>query len=249
VSLRCSISCLPSGHPRAQRGMSLVELMVGITVGLFVAAAAAMLTATQLGENRKLMLEAQIQQDLRATADIITRDLRRAGYWSFSFDGVWDPSKPDVSPLLNVEMQPFGPVAGPSSNVSYKYTRLGGRDNGFELQGTRIRTLLTMPAGFQDLTDASTLKVTGFTVTPRHAEEPLPGGGAPERLPCPKLCPDGSRDCWPTLRIRELQVDIAGQSTVDPSVSRSVRTIVRLRNDQILRTATDAAGNPLICPA
>ncbi|MBL0296208.1 MAG: hypothetical protein IPQ21_03185 [Betaproteobacteria bacterium] len=53
--------------------------MVGITVGLFIVAAAAMLVTTQLGDNRRLLLETQVQQDLRATADIITRELRRAG--------------------------------------------------------------------------------------------------------------------------------------------------------------------------
>lgn len=56
-----------------QRGLSLVELMVGITVGLFVVAAAATLVANQLSDNRRLLLETQVQQDLRATMDIITR--------------------------------------------------------------------------------------------------------------------------------------------------------------------------------
>ena len=42
-------------HSRAQRGMTLVELMVGITVGLFVVAAAATLMSAQLVDNRKLL--------------------------------------------------------------------------------------------------------------------------------------------------------------------------------------------------
>lgn len=232
---------------RGQRGMSLVELMVGITVGLFVAAAAAMLTASQLGENRRLMLEAQVQQDLRATADIVTRELRRAGYWGLAQDGVWDFSNP--TPPLNSEST-LAPVAGAATQVDYRYTRPTGvqADTGFKLESAKIRTRLTVPAGWQDLTDGNTLKVTGFTVTPRHAEEPLPGGAAPERLPCPKLCADGTRDCWPTVRVREFQVDIAGESTVDPNVKRSVRTIVRLRNDQLVVPAAAAASAPL-CPA
>ena len=51
--------------------------MVGVAVGLFVVAAASMLVATQLSDNRRLTLETQVQQDLRAAADIITRELRR----------------------------------------------------------------------------------------------------------------------------------------------------------------------------
>ena len=63
--------------------------MVGVAIGLFVVAAATMLVATQLSDNRRLMLETQVQQDLRATADIIARELRRAGHWAKARDGVW----------------------------------------------------------------------------------------------------------------------------------------------------------------
>ena len=63
--------------------------MVGVAIGLFVVAAASMLVVTQLSDNRRLTLETQVQQDLRASADIITRELRRAGHWGKARDGVW----------------------------------------------------------------------------------------------------------------------------------------------------------------
>ena len=62
-----------------QRGLGLVELMVGITVGLIVAAGASMMAVNQINEHRRLMLETQIQQDLRSVADLLQQDLRRAG--------------------------------------------------------------------------------------------------------------------------------------------------------------------------
>ena len=66
---------------RRQRGLSLVELMVGLAVGLLVVAATTTMVAAQLADNRRLLLEAQVQQDLRTAADLIARDLRRAGFW------------------------------------------------------------------------------------------------------------------------------------------------------------------------
>jgi len=72
-----------------QGGLSMVELMVGVAVGLFVVAGATVAVSNQLGDNRRLMLETQIQQDLRATADLIAKDLRRAGYWGAAEAGVW----------------------------------------------------------------------------------------------------------------------------------------------------------------
>ncbi len=55
----------------------------------------------QLSENRRVLLETQVQQDLRAAADIIARDLRRAGRQS------------DNDALLNVaQPQPAAPAGG-----------------------------------------------------------------------------------------------------------------------------------------
>ena len=65
---------------RHSRGISLVELMVGIAVGMIVVAGASVMLVNQVNEHRRLMLETQVQQDLRASADLILRELRRAGY-------------------------------------------------------------------------------------------------------------------------------------------------------------------------
>ena len=78
------------------RGLSLVELMVGVAVGLFVVAAAALMASGQLSDNRRLLLETQLQQDLRATVDIVTRELRRTGYWASPQSGVPSPTEGTV---------------------------------------------------------------------------------------------------------------------------------------------------------
>ena len=62
---------------RRARGLSIVELLVGIAVGLFVLAGATLLVSSQLSDNRQLMLETQVQQDLRASADLIARPTPR----------------------------------------------------------------------------------------------------------------------------------------------------------------------------
>jgi len=220
---------------RAQRGLSLVELMVGIAVGLFVVAAAAMLVSTQLNENRRLLLETQVHQDLRAAADIVTRELRRAGYWPAAVQSVWTAAGGvSLSPHATVS-----PTSAPATQVDFDYRRATGESGpfGFRREGGVLRTRLGA-AGWQDLTDGNTLRVTEFTVTPRF--------GPAVRIPCPKLCPDGSTDCWPTLTVRELVVDIAGHAVSDPRVERSVRSVVRLRNDWV---RFNVAGSPtLACP-
>jgi type IV pilus assembly protein PilW len=207
-----------------QRGLSLVELMVGIAIGLFVVAAAAMLVSTQLHENRRVVLEIQVQQDLRAAADIITRELRRAGHWPDASGFVWTEGggPPAANPFVALELDVDDP-----GTVEFSYWRRSGEDGpfGFKREGNVLKTLLGA-GGWQELTDGNTLRITGFAITPREPAIEF-------RLPCPKLCADGTDACWPTLTVRDLIVDITGEAVSDPSVRRRLRTEVRLRNDRV----------------
>lgn len=214
---------------RRQRGLTLVELMVGIAVGLFVVAAASMLVSTQLNDNRHLLLETQLQQDLRAAADIITRELRRAGHWQAAQQALATAAAPAVANPHTALMRSVDQAVvdgEPTGEVRYQLNSSTGVTGpfGFKHEGHALKTLLA-GAGWQELTDPNTLRVTAFSVTPRF--------GPAMRLPCPHLCADGTADCWPTTTVRELVVDIEGQSAVDPAVQRSLRTVVRLRNDWV----------------
>lgn len=219
---------------RAQRGASLVELMVGVAVGLVVVAAAVTLAATQVGEHRRLQLEAQLQQDLRAAADLVTRELRRAGHWpdaTLAIATAGAPAAPNPHAAIS-------PDAVSTTQVDFAYARQDGATGpfGFRLDGRVLRMRLGA-AGWQELTDANVVRVSSFTVTPRN--------GAPIRLPCPRPCADGTTECWPTLTVREFVIDIAGEAAADPAVRRSLRTVVRPRNDLV---ASHEAGAPA-CPA
>jgi type II secretory pathway component PulJ len=216
-----------------------VEMMVGVAIGLFVVAAAVLVVATQLNENRRLLVETQVQQDLRATADIVTRELRRVGAWHQSGKGVW------FRGTTGVTKNPFSivvPDTAPASEVDYKYHRSAGSEGWFKfrLNGNVIQADLGGGGGFQDLTDARTLKVTAFTITPQT------GPAAPARIPCPKLCADGTQDCWPTVVVREFVVDIAAEAANDPSVKRSLQSTVSVRNDWV--RFNDAANPNRYCP-
>jgi Tfp pilus assembly protein PilW len=236
-----SLSHRPAGRLR-QRGLSLVELMVGIAVGMFIVAAAATLVASQLTDNRRMLLEVQVQQDLRAAADIITRELRRAGSWG-SVDGAQvGISDNGLNPQLN-PLQAVTPASGPAATeVSYSSSRAGTGATGpyrFKLEDGVIKSQLDTSSGWQPLTDASTMEVVHFAVTART--EP------PVRVACPKLCSGGTQTCWPTVTVRSFVIDIRGRAVSDHAVVRRVQSVVRLRNDAV--QFNDAANPTLACPA
>lgn len=226
------------GHAgRRQQGLSLVELLVGITVGLFVVAAAGMLVANQLSNNRRLLLETQIQQDLRSALDIMTRELRRAGY-SLVMDGwVW----PGGTGLPNPNQAISTPL---STQVGFFYNRAPGETGPFGFRynavNKTIETYLASNAGspWQELTDRRTLKVTAF----RISDQSPPAA----TLSCPKLCTDGTDSCWPTHRVRDYRIDVTGEAATDPQVVRSLSTVVRVRADQVVYN--DPVNPTWICP-
>lgn len=224
---------------RPARGLSMVELMVGVTIGLFVVAGAGMLAASQLSDNRRLLLETQVQQDLRATADIIARELRRSGHWAKARDGVWYEGS------AAVRSNPYGGLTsaeggaelqdGDVTNaVLLNYSNKGdealeddavaaNEQRGFRLDNGTIQTQLGA-GNWQALTDSNTLRVTGFSITTQSK---------PVQLACTKDCPGGGQACWPVLAVRELTIDITGEAAHDAAVQRSVRSTVRLRNDPV----------------
>lgn len=232
---------------KPQRGLSLVELMVGIAVGMFIVAAASTMVATQLTDNRRLLLEVQLQQDLRATADIIAREVRRAGSFTNKIaeaaDGVWTEGS---EPQRNTNLLDFSVTNGPASTVRFRSSRTQGSHGpyGFTLVDGAIRSYLSQNAS-QQLTDPATVKITNFSIT--EADE------APVKAMCAEPCSAGpvivnpNTACWPTLKVRSLLIHIEGKSVSDETIRRSLTSRVRLRNDEVAFNADPLNPNK-VCP-
>jgi len=215
-----------------QRGLTLVELLIGITVAMFIVAAAAYMLTNQLGQNRRLLLEAQVEQELRAAADLITRDLRRSGYWGNAATQVTD---------LGAQANPFANTFNvPSSTqVSYSYSQ-GSEDNavaategsGFQLSDGVLRMQLS-DGNWQPLTDPNVVRVTAFNVDLNTQNIDL------HPLYCPIVCIAGCAPGLPTQQLRNVTVYIGGQAQNDASVMRDLRVRVRLRNDNVTGACPD----------
>jgi type IV pilus assembly protein PilW len=219
-----------------QGGLSLVELLVGIAVGLLVVASAAMLTATQLSDNRRLLLETQVQQDLRAAMDTIAREGRRAGARIPAYEFVSTPDRDGSITLSGVEIAT--PLSGSATQLSYRYNRAAspGGSSGFRSNTGRLQFRMPSVGTWSDLTDAKALTVTGFSVDANHQDEPMPGASSAEqRMPCPKLCaPANDTSCWPVIKVREFVVSVTAAAVSDPAVTRTMTAVIRPRNNQLV---------------
>ena len=225
----------PSIAHRPTRGFTLIELLIGIAIGLLIAAAASTFLASNLRHSRSLLLESRLMQDLRTAADIIARDLRRAGYWASAFEGV------SVGGVPAVGVNPYAAIApsgAASDSVSFSYSRDAVENDlvdsneqfGFRLRNGALEMLLGA-TNWQALTDAGTLVVTAFRVTPTVQQVDLGAG-------CPSACPPGSTTCPPRMSVRSVAVEISGRSATDGAVVRTVRSSVRLRSDPVIGSCT-----------
>lgn len=101
------------------RGFSLVELMVALAVGLIVIGSVLALVMSIIRANNQTIQATRLTQELRATAAVITSDLKRSG-------GVDDPMT--VATANNGKpLNPFGTVDGATAGcILYSYANAAG---------------------------------------------------------------------------------------------------------------------------
>jgi type II secretory pathway component PulJ len=212
---------------RVRRGISLVELMVGIAVGLLVVAAATTVVTAQLGSTRQLLLETQLDQDLRAAAEVVTRELRRSGASVNAQHEQWfSAGQPQVD--TSVEFLPEL-TKGDASSIILNYRRGPGEDFiGLKLENNAIKTMISdgQVGIWHEMSDPLTVKVTRFSIaTGRSGDRERKKNSEPRILPCPYACDAaGSTDCWPRIHSQEFILEIEGESARDPSIKRTLRT-------------------------
>lgn len=213
----------------AQRGLSLVELLVGSAIGLVLVGGASKLFVDSMDDSRRIIIETRVHQDLRAAADLVARDLKRAGYWANALQGV-------AYPPLDNPYRIAAPTAasGPASQVDYAFAR--DADNavnatteqfGFRLQDNAIRVL--NGGTWQQLTDPGTVVITQFSVTPVTRVVSLGHF-------CSPVCAPGSAGC-PAVSVRRFDIVLRGRAPNDAAVVREIRESVRLRNDEVAPAA------------
>lgn len=63
-----------------QRGVTLMEILIALAVGILLLGAAATVGLSSLAGNKDALINANTQQELQTVSMTITRELRRAGY-------------------------------------------------------------------------------------------------------------------------------------------------------------------------
>lgn len=232
-------------RPRQGQGFSLVETMLALAFGLLLVAGIGAWVVEHLGEQRRLLAEARLGQELRAVVDLLARDLRRAGHWGQAERGVWsgDPAAPAPAPN---PYRGLYPAAGDSgSAVGHAYSRdavENDRADANEHFGLRLNpgsgALEWRVAGsavapgqgdqWQALTDPAQLRVTALVL--RHEAQAI---DLLAHCPLPRCDDPDDADCPPRLWLRQVSIWIEAGDPREPGLRRSLGHRLRLRNEEL----------------
>lgn len=244
------------------RGLSMIELMVGIAIGLFVIAGALTLFSDNVNNSRRLVLETRVNQDLRAAADLVARDLRRAGYWGNSTGAVVTTNaSPTALTTPHGDVTPTA-AAGAGTTVTYSYSQ-GTENNtldtaenfGFRLSSGVLEYQNGGSANWLPISDSNSVTITSFSVTPAHQCVSLvsycsgntstgcgvctTGNGLLDANGCPTAaCTGAGLTGCPRLTLRRFDIALQGRAASDSSVVRNLQETVRVRNEQFSGACT-----------
>ncbi|MGL1835084.1 prepilin-type N-terminal cleavage/methylation domain-containing protein [Rhodocyclaceae bacterium SMB388] len=207
----------PNPRP-GQAGVSLVELMIGMSIALLMLAGLLSFFVTFNKNQFDLLRGIRLEQEIRSTLDFMVRDLRRAGFWrnahldlpqpvicnaSF-FDGCAEAGPP--TPIFSVS----------GSAISYAYD---ADDSGEPARfGFRLRSgAVEYHANGQwlSLTDATATRFTQLEITPTERAVDFDHAHA--------------------LTIRMLRITATAAVPNHPQLVRTVTREVRIRNDDYIR--------------
>lgn len=211
---------------RRQRGVSIVELMVGMTIGLIVISSITALLVNALQANNDVVRASRLNQELRAAMDLMVREVRRAGYRGDHADYIG---------LLSAG-QTFSntvEISGDATQLDLAYDADGSGGNfsadetyGFRLSGGAVQAL--RGGTWSNLTDPGYTRITtlAFCFLPSEEDECLV-----EPPPGSQISVSGGATY---VVVKELRITLTGEAVADPSIVRSLRETVRVRNDEVV---------------
>lgn len=217
---------------RRQLGFSLVEVLVSMTLGLFLLLGLTTFMANTLVSDTKTMLMSRLDQEMRSAMLLMVREIRRVGYWGSP--GV------TLGPLTGAGagstfVNPFAGVTLASGCILYGYdknhnaTRDASEYSGFRRTNAGVvqmydgtgATTCAGTTGWSDLTDTRNSNVTALSFTLSAAAPAFASGTA-----------------GPNIRVRYVTVQMTAQSKADATITQTLRETVKLENDLFCPTAT-----------
>lgn len=212
-------------------GFTLTELLIALGINAVIFAALIGLFAANIEHYREVINISRFNQQLQSTMDLMTMDIRRAGYWANASNDLntgtnnnpFMVTGTDISTHLSGSCILFsydqnGNGALPTISTTYDDERYGYRLNSSIIQarpaGATFDCTATASA-WENVTDPKIVTITNLVFTLQ--EQSVSSGTGTS-----------------SIRIRSVDITLTGQSVIDTSVTKTLTQHIRIRNDKFV---------------
>lgn len=212
-------------------GFTLVETMIALVANLVLFAGLMLLLNKNLEHYEQTTNTNRLHEQLQSAMQIITSDIRRAGYWGNAKNdvGTGQNNNPFVTATTNISINASGNCillsydrnsdgSIPAISSATDDERYGYRLNNGAIQARPAGALFDCAASstsWENMTDPTIITITTLTFTPTNIT--LTTG-------------PGTRG----IVIRSVDVVITGQLVNNTSVTKTLTEHVRIRNDKFI---------------
>lgn len=224
-----------SGMPKLNRGYSLMEFVVAISVSLVVTATMVAVMMDVLSTNTRIIKMAKLTDDLRIALQLMTRDVRRTNYTA---DAVLCFANPDcaqdgtIAWSGDVQISDSGDCfvfqldrdfdGDMTENAAGAFRRAVEDDIGVIQMwvGESMPDCASDDSNWVQVTDPNDISITGFNVD--------------DGLSYSEVIWDDGQGAQFSQRVRKLRLSISGALRTDATITRAVEDVIKLRNNLYL---------------
>lgn len=216
--------------PSKIHGFTLPEVIIALAINAFLMIALVIVFMANLDHYNNLLNNAVLSEQMQTAMDIISGDIRRAGYWANAANDIGNhtntnpfmASGADISVggtgnsciLLTYDHDNNGSL--PAISSSYDDERYGYRLNGSTLQARPPGATFSCNASassWENMTDSNVITMTALTFTLNT--QTITAG-------------PGTRG----IIIRSVDITMTGQLASDSTVTKTLTRHIRIRNDK-----------------
>ena len=219
----------------AQRGFTIMEVMVSITLSLIVTLAMLAMMSNTLGNASRIVNMTKLTDDMRMTMQMLTRDVRRSSY---NANAMFCYANEDCGTDGSLTLAPDITISGTGECFTFQLDRdhdgnaITDNAGGFRLATVNGVGAIEMWIGNQspdcDAEDGNWVQVTD----PDRMD--IADFDVDDTLSYTEVIFDDGAGTTISQRVRKLRFSIQAQLVVDDSISRSIEDIVNIRNDVLL---------------
>lgn len=212
---------------KQQRGFTMVELLMGLGVGIFLLGSGIYLYSVLMSSFYSLLASNRLELQMTSAMNSMVTNIRRAGYYASAVGNIAQGSNTNPFMASAVDLQtPSSSCilfaydadvnsALPATNSTTSDERFGYRLSGTVVQGRPLTdSAFSCSSGvWENLTDPNLIQITNLTFTISPTVVTLNAIGN-------------------TLVIRNVTISITGRLANDATVTRTMTETVRVRNDK-----------------